>query len=280
LPRETEHKPHRQGPDTTTLSSHVDREDRFRTRSTLQRATNRLDPEEHFERYRQPAIRAFRARARANGYHAYYDLDEAAQELYNEFWTEWMERSHTELHGAPVPYIATAMINKLRTRGTRGRSIRGNQMIHGDSERILAIIPTQDPDPLDQMLQREELWCLVEFVQGLLPRERVAFTAVRARDSKKKGAPLAGYKLAAAILGVSTVRAKKLSLAANKKLRVAIEQIESGSLCERWARSICLVAAGAQAEPGFRRHTERCIQCRHALARARHDAQSAALVSI
>jgi DNA-directed RNA polymerase specialized sigma24 family protein len=269
----TEHKPCGQRPDTTTASSRADREDGFRTRSTVQPATNRLDPEEHFERYRQPASRAFRAKARATGHHAYHDLDEAAQELYNEFWTEWIERPNTELDSPPVPYIAAAMMNKLQARSTRGRSIRGIQMIHGDSERILAITATQDLDPLEQMLQREDLWRLVEIVQSLPPRERVAFTAVLARDSKKKGAPLAGYKLAAASLGVSLARAKKLSHAANKKLRVAVEQIESGSSCERWAHSICLVAAGAQTEPGFRRHTERCTQCRHALAHARHDAQ-------
>jgi hypothetical protein len=112
----------------------------------------------------------------------------------------------------------------------------------------------------------------LEVANSLPARERVVRAAVGGRDSKKKDAPPAGYRLAAARLGISEVRAKKLSRRANERIRAAVERIESGQWCERWTRSIELVAAGKPGETGFPRHAEHCVKCRTSVAHLREQA--------
>lgn len=61
--------------------------------------------------------------AQAMGHHAFHDLDELANDFYDDFWTEWLERPGRELAGSPVPYIAGAMMNKLRDLIRHSRSV-------------------------------------------------------------------------------------------------------------------------------------------------------------
>lgn len=224
-----------------------------------------LDPTRDFERYRQPATTAFCSIARARGLHYFYDLDDAAEESYAQFWADWIARGRDDLEGSRVAYIAAAMVNKLcrRARDDGRSGIRQTMRDAGGD--LGEMIVGREPDHLDFVIQREELWTLAEAAQSLPPRERTAFGAVLQRDSKRKGAPPAGYKLAATKLGVSVGRAKKLSLAANRGMRTALKQIESGAWCQRWSRSIELVLAGGKGEPGFRQHAERCASCRMAI---------------
>ena len=231
-----------------------------------------LDPAVDFERYREPASRRFIAMARAMGMHSFHDLDELAKDYYDEFWAEWLERPRRELTGSPVPYIAGAMMNKLRDLSRRGRSVRAPDLLRAEGEEILATIAAENLEPDEQVVLQEEMWLVNDIVHSLPPREQVAFAAVYARDSKKKGAPLAGYKLAASQLGVSEARAKKLSLQANKRIRAAVAQIESGSWCDRWARSIELVAAGEEADEEFAHHVKRCVRCRLGVVHLRRQA--------
>ena len=231
-----------------------------------------LDPAVDFERYREPASRRFVAMARAMGMHSFHDLDELAKDFYDEFWAEWLERPRRELTGSPVPYIAGAMMNKLRDLSRRGRSVRAPDLLRAEGEEILATIAAENLEPDEQVVLQEEMWLVNDIVHSLPPREQVAFAAVYARDSKKKGAPLAGYKLAASQLGVSEARAKKLSLQANKRIRAAVAQIESGSWCDRWARSIELVAAGEEADEEFAHHVKRCVRCRLGVVHLRRQA--------
>src|ERR1019366_605376 len=162
-----------------------------------------LDPAVDFERYREPASKRFIAMARAMGMHAFHDLDELAEDYYDEFWVEWLERPGKQLDGSPTPYIAGAMMNKLRDLSRRGRSVRAPELLRAESEEILATIAAETLEPDEQVVLLEEMWLVNDIVHSLPPREQVAFAAVFARDSKKKGAPLAGYKLAASPLRVS-----------------------------------------------------------------------------
>jgi RNA polymerase sigma factor (sigma-70 family) len=231
-----------------------------------------LDPAVDFERYREPASKRFIAMARAMGMHAFHDLDELAEDYYDEFWVEWLERPGKQLDGSPTPYIAGAMMNKLRDLSRRGRSVRAPELLRAESEEILATIAAENLEPDEQVVLQEEMWLVNDIVHSLPPREQVAFAAVFARDSKKKGAPLAGYKLAASRLGVSEARAKKLSLQANKRIRAAVEQIHSGKWCDRWARSIELVAAGEEADEEFAYHVHRCVRCSAGIVHLRRQA--------
>lgn len=238
----------------------------------MRRADGRLDPSVDFERYREAACKRFIASARSSGHHAFHDLGELAKDFYDDFWADWLDRNRDkELSGPVVPYIAGAMMNKLLDLSRRGRSVRAPQLVCAEGEKILARIVAEDLEPSEQMASEEQMWLLSEVVDSLPSRERVAFSAVFSRDSKKKDAPPAGYKLAASQLGISEVRAKKLSLKANRRIRAAVEQIESGTWCERWARSIKLVAAGGEGEAGFRRHAEHCVKCHAGVVHLRHQ---------
>lgn len=241
-----------------------------RARLTLGEAGGQLDPAIAFDRYQKPACKRFAVMARTQGHHAFHDLDELAKDFYDDFWIDWLTRPRDELTELTVAYIATAMMNKLRDLSRRGRSVRVPQLV-SDRDEILATVAAEDPEPSEQMASEEQMWLLAEVVDSLPRRARVAFLAVFSRDSKKKGSPLAGYKLAALQLGVSESRAKKLSLSANRLIRAAVGQIESGTWCERWAQSIRLVAAGGEGEAGFRRHVEHCATCRAAVVDLRHQ---------
>jgi DNA-directed RNA polymerase specialized sigma24 family protein len=232
----------------------------------------RLDPAADFERYREPASRRFVAMARAMGMHSFHDLDELAKDFYDDFWAEWLERPRRELTGAPVPYIAGAMMNKLRDLSRRGRSVRAPDFVRSEGDAILATVAAEDLEPAEQLVLQEEMWLVSEIVHTLPAREQVVFAAVFGRDSKRKDAPAGGYKLAASQLGVSEARAKKLSLAANRRIRAAVAEIESGSWCDRWASSIELVAAGEEGEAEFLHHAEHCVQCRLGVVHLRRQA--------
>jgi hypothetical protein len=236
------------------------------------RPVGRLDPSVDFERYLDPACKRFVAMARAMGHHAFHDLDELAKDFYDDFWAEWLERPRRELAGPPVPYIAGAMMNKLRDLSRRGRSVRAPELVRSESDEILATIAAEDLEPAEQVVLQEEMWLVNDIVHSLPAREQVVFAAVFGRDSKRKDAPPAGYKLAASQLGVSEARAKKLSLEANRRIRAAVRQIESGSWCDRWASSIELVAAGHEAEEEFLRHAKHCAQCRLGVVHLRRQA--------
>jgi hypothetical protein len=221
-----------------------------------------LDPKVDFERYREATCERFVAMARALGYHAFHDLDELAKDFYVEFWTEWLERPRRDLSGPAVPYIARAMMNKLRDLSRRGRSVRAPQIVTSESEAMLATIAAEDLEPDEQVVLWEQMWLAGDIIRSLPQREQVVFAAVFGRDSRKKGEPPGGYRLAASRLGIREVRAKKLSLSANKRIREAVEKIESGSWCDHWAASIEAVAAGEAGDPDFVRHAQHCVQCR------------------
>lgn len=242
-----------------------------RVRAMLGQAGGLLDPAVDFERYRKAACKLFIGIARTQNHHAFHDLDELAKDFYDDFWTEWLERPSRELTGSPVSYIANAMMNKLRDLSRRGRSVRTPQLLLAEDEKIFATIAAEGLELSEQTASEEQMWLLAEAVDSLPPRERVVFLAVLSRDSKKKGTPPAGYKLAASLLGISETRAKKLSMKANRRMRVAVKQIKSGTWCERWAQSIRLVAAGQEGEAGFRRHAEHCTTCQASVVHLRHQ---------
>jgi DNA-directed RNA polymerase specialized sigma24 family protein len=243
-------------------------------------AADTLDPASDFERYRGPATKRFIAMARAMGQHTFHDLDDRAQEFYADFWVEWLKRPDRTVPGAPVAYIATAMMNKLRQVNGRGRSVRPPELLRAEGDEILATLATEDLEPAEQAVLHEEMWQVNEILHSLPPREQVAFAAVFGRDSKKKGSPLGGYKLAAQALGVTEVRAKKLSLAANKRIRAAAERVESGHWCDRWSQSIEQVAGGGEGDEAFREHAEHCVHCRLGVVHLRRQAAILPLPSV
>lgn len=232
----------------------------------------RLDPSVDFERYRTAACERFVAGARARGFHAFHDLEDRAQEFYSEFWVEWLERGCRELNGPAVPYIANAMLNKLRDLSRRGRSVRAPDLVCSENAEILSTIASNELSPEEQAVLIEQLWRVSDVVHSLPRREQVAFLAVFSRDSKRKDAPPAGYKLAAAQLGTSEVRAKKLALRANKRIRDAVERIEAGTWCDRWTSAIEQVAGGGDAGTEFARHAEHCLHCRLGIVQLRRQA--------
>jgi RNA polymerase sigma factor (sigma-70 family) len=231
-----------------------------------------LNPATDFEQYRSACCRRFVAMARAKGQHSFHDLDELAQDFYAQFWTDWLERPKEEFDGLPVPYIAGAMLNKMRDLSRRGRSVRSPELVQVESEQILATVASEDMSPDEQLVLQEEMWLVNEVIHSLPPRLQVVFKAVFSRDTKKKDSPLSGYKLAAQQLGVSEARAKKLSLEANKRIRLAIERIEAGRWCDRWEESIALVAGGGEGTPEFLAHADHCVMCRLGVAHLRRQA--------
>lgn len=231
-----------------------------------------LNPTTDFDLYREAASKRFIAMARTKGQHSFHDLDELAQDFYAQFWADWLERPKGDFDGLAVPYIAGAMLNMLRDLSRRGRSVRSPELVQGESEEILATVASEDISPAEQLVLQEEMWLVNEVIRSLPVRLQVVFKAVFSRDTKKKGSPLAGYKLAAQQLGVSEARAKKLSLEANKRIRVAVERIEAGEWCDRWAESIELVASGSGATPEFVAHADHCVMCRLGVAHLRRQA--------
>ncbi len=231
-----------------------------------------LNPTTDFERYRGPASKRFIAMARAKGQHSWHDLDDLAQDFYAQFWADWLDHPKEDFDGLPVPYIAGAMLNKLRDLSRRGRSVRSPELVQVESQEILATVASEDISPVEQLVLEEEMWLVNEVIQSLPVRLQIVFKAVFSRDTKKKGSPLAGYKLAAQQLGVSELRAKKLSLEANRRIRLAIERIEAGEWCDRWAESIELVASGSGATPEFLAHADHCVMCRLRVAHLRRQA--------
>jgi hypothetical protein len=234
-----------------------------------------LDPSVDFERYRDAACRRFIAAASRTGFHLHFDLDELAQDFYGDFWLGQIERPRREPLEPVTPYIVAAMMNKLSDLSRRGRSVRATQMAWADNDMVLARIAAKGLGPAEQMIENEEVWRALEVVGELPERQQVSWIAVWGRHSKKKGSPPAGYRLAAAKLKVRPVRAKKLVLDANRRIRAAADQIESGTWCERWAQAIELAAANQDAGAAVRRHAEHCVGCRLAVAGLRRRAKSA-----
>ena len=234
-----------------------------------------LDPSVDWERYREASCKRFIAAARALGHQSIHDLDELAKDLYDDVWVDFLARPRRKLGGAAVAYITHAMMNKLCVLNCRGRSVRSTDLARVDGNAMLKTIASEELEPSEQVVLEEEMSFIREIVEALPAREKVAWAAVFARDPKRKDVP-GGYRLAAAQLGVSTTRAKKLSLQANKRLRAAVEEFRSGRWCERWSHAIELLAAGAEGEPEFLRHAEHCTRCRLGVAHLRHQANGAA----
>jgi hypothetical protein len=254
------------GDNTSVARGAAERQERWMSAfEQAWRANGRLAVEEEFGLYRQRACRVFVAVARARGHHAFHDLEDRAQELYADFWLGWLKRSG-EREVPSVAYIVAAMMNKLLGINGRGRSVRPPQLV--DVE-VMAALAGGAVDPAEAVVLGEQLALAGEIMASLPRRERVAVACVAGRDSKRKGAPPAGYRLAARQLEVSETRAKKLALAGNRRIRAAREQFEAGTWCARWERSLELVAAGRPAEPGFERHARHCARCRLSVARLR-----------
>ncbi len=240
----------------------------------IRRTSGALDPCVDFERYRAAACRRFIATASSTGFQLHFDLDELAQDLYEDFWLGQIERPRREPLELATPYIVASMMNKLRSLSSRGRSVRAAQIAWSDSDLLLARIGTEDLGPAEQMIENEETWRALEVVRELPERQQVAWIAVWGRHSKKKGSPPAGYRLAAAKLEVRPVRAKKLALDANRRIRAAAEQVESGDWCMRWEQAIELAAAGRDPGAEFRRHAKHCVSCQLAVVELRRERDS------
>ena len=74
-----------------------------------------LDAQRDFEGLRAAARRRFIARARRAGQQAFHDLDEAADEAYQEAWLELMRRPAPPVDD-PAGYVAGIMWHRFHRR--------------------------------------------------------------------------------------------------------------------------------------------------------------------
>jgi DNA-directed RNA polymerase specialized sigma24 family protein len=232
-----------------------------------------LDATTDYEALRAESLRVFIRMLRRKSQGSFYDLNDVAEECYQEVWSGWLARQLPDVQTANVvTYIASAMYLKFIDRYVRqSRSIRAELLDDLDAAGAFDA-RSNSMTPEERVLLLEELALAAEVLDSLEPRQQVVFKAIWSRDRKEKGTPIAGRKLAAAQLGISEQRAKKIGLQANKAIRAAVSRIEDGSWCAQFKETIDTVVAGGESTPEFDAHMRRCVTCRVSTAYLRHRA--------
>jgi DNA-directed RNA polymerase specialized sigma24 family protein len=217
-----------------------------------------LDPHRDFEGLRAEARRRFMARARRAGQQAFHDLDEAADEAYQEAWLELVRRPAPAVVGDPAGYLAGIMWHRFHRRELRP--------VRAPAAPLDDRLASRDPAPEDVAAGRESLRAVQEALAGLPERERAAVLL------RSLGL---GLDDVAASLDVSARRARKLSDSGHRRLADAVAAASAGERCAAVASTLRALSFGWEIA-GRRRtrlehHLAGCPACRATVAALRRE---------
>ena len=188
--------------------------------------TAQLDPHRDFEGLRAEARRRFMARARRAGQQAFHDLDEAADEAYQEAWLELVRRPAPAV-GDPAGYLAGIMWHRFHRRELRP--------VRAPAAPLDDRLASRDPAPEEVAAGREALRAVQEALSDLPERERAAVLL------RSLGL---GLDDVAASLGVSARRARKLSDSGHRRLAGALVSASAGERCAAVASTLRALSLG------------------------------------
>ena len=225
--------------------------------------TAQLDPKPDFEGLRAAARRRFIARARRAGQQAFHDLDEAADEAYQEAWLELMRRPAPPV-GDPAGYVAGIMWHRFHRRELRP--------VRAPAAPLDDRLAGGGPAPDEVAVARETLWTVQEALSDLPDRERAAVLL------RSLGL---GLDDVAASLGVSARRARKLSDSGHRRLARELEAASAGERCAGVASTLRALSLGweiaGRRRTRLERHLAACPACRATVAALRREGSLAAL---
>jgi len=225
--------------------------------------TAQLDPQRDFEGLRAAARRRFLARARRAGQDAFHDLDEAADEAYQEAWLELMRRPAAPVDD-PAGYVAGVMWHRFHRRELRP--------VRAPAAPLDDRLAGGGPAPDEVAVARETLSTVQEALSGLPDRERAAVLL------RSLGL---GLDDVAASLGVSARRARKLSDSGHRRLARELEAASTGERCAAVASTLRALSLGWQIAGRRRtrleRHLSACPACRATVAALRREGRLAVL---
>jgi RNA polymerase sigma factor (sigma-70 family) len=219
-----------------------------------------LDPERDFVRLRAAARRRFLARARRAGQHAFHDLDQAADDAYQEAWLEVARRPDAApIEGDPAGYLAGIMWHRFYQRELRRVQPRLVELSEGDDAHTVET-------PEEAALRSEAARAVQLALSSLPERER------RALVLRALGLP---HRDVAASLGVSPLRARKLADAGRREFGARVAAGEQGEPCASSASCLRAIAAGwhisAHRRARLDAHLYACPACRGTLAALRRE---------
>jgi RNA polymerase sigma factor (sigma-70 family) len=219
-----------------------------------------LDLERDFVRLRAPARRRFLARARRAGQHAFHDLDQAAEDAYQEAWLEIARRPDAApIEADPAGYLAGIMWHRFHRRELRRAQPRLVELSEVDDAHTVET-------PEEAALRAEAVRAAQHALSFLPERER------RALLLRALGLP---HRDVAASLGVSPLRARKLADAARRELGARVAAGDGGEPCASSASSLRAIAAGWQISAHRRArldaHLDACPACRGTLVALRRE---------
>jgi len=229
-----------------------------------QPVTAPLDPHRDFEGLRAEARRRFIARARRAGQQAFHDLDEAADEAYQEAWLELVRRPPPAVVDDPSGYLAGIMWHRFHRRELRP--------VRAPAAPLDDRLASRDPAPDEVAAGREALRAVQEALADLPERERAAVLL------RSLGL---GLDDVAASLGVSARRARKLSDSGHRRLAGALVAASAGERCTAVSSTLRALSLGWEIAGSRRtrleRHIAACPACRATVAALRHEGRLAVL---
>jgi RNA polymerase sigma factor (sigma-70 family) len=219
-----------------------------------------LNPERDFVRLRAPARRRFLARARRAGQHAFHDLDQAADDAYQEAWLELARRPDSApIEGDPAGYLAGIMWHRFYQRELRRIQPRLVELSEVDHAHTVET-------PEDAAL-RAEAARAAQLALSYLPERERRVLVLRALGLR--------HRDVAASLGVSPLRARKLADAARREFGARMAAGEDGEPCASTASCLRAIAAGwhinAPRRARLDAHLDACPACRGTLVELRRE---------
>ena len=222
-----------------------------------------LDPDRDFDGLRAEARRRFLARARRAGQQAFHDLDEAADEAYQDAWLELVRRPAPAVVD-PAGYLAGIMWHRFHRRELRPARAPAAPL----DDRLAS----GDPAPEEVAADRAALHAVREALGDLPERERAAVLL------RSLGL---GLDDVAASLGVSARRARKLSDSGHRRLAAQLAAESAGERCAAAGSTLRALSLGWEIA-GRRRtrlehHLTACSGCRATVAALRREGRLAVM---
>ena len=197
------------------------------------------------------------------GQQAFHDLDEAADEAYQEAWLELVRRPAPAV-GDPAGYLAGIMWHRFHRRELRP--------VRAPAAPLDDRLASREPAPEEVAAGREALRTVQEALADLPERER-AVVLLRSLGL--------GLDDVAASLGVSARRARKLSDSGHRRLAGSLAAASAGERCTGVASTLRALSLGWEiAGPRRARleaHLAACPACRATVAALRHEGRLAVL---
>jgi RNA polymerase sigma factor (sigma-70 family) len=235
--------------------------------------TSTLLIERDYATLERPVKARFRGIMRRRGQQSFYDVDELADDLYQDVWTRLHQRLSNpeakplEINSDAVAYLASAMYKRfVSDEQVEGRSVRTDRAMALEDAHEDHLASSFDAE--HQAMLNADLRAITEAVESLPERERHAFSVLWLCEGS--------WQDVAKQLGVSLRIAKKLCHEANEKIDVALARIGAGRWCDQWESTIKAVHIGWHVSDARRdaleKHLEHCAVCGATVKRLRYMA--------